>query len=553
MAATCSTDWTTFELKTGMSFSSSRLIIGTILVAVIWVYLWLDRFASLEIIYAFERMELALLKWGWEDLWPDGFAFRQLADREQWIGFSVVLGLVGWWLVVTRKEKKVIRFLTYSLCFFPIWHFALFVILEIGSAPSELVVASEERLAKWNETFDSLTRFVYFGGCFLAFAIGLSWLSWLAEKKSRDWQTRRLALQPVEQPVGPLHAMHLSRAGPVEGSKVWDPLDMDAWYYGKQRQKLRQSTTVLVAYCTFLFLVFLLLLQFSGCKELYEMPAGGGEQKPNKPVVKVQKVIKKKIIFNPLSKVIAKVPPIEEIKLQLMEITKHAYTVGYGKGAGAGFAGGTNRGKVRFIRLEYNGGDWDQGIDADLNMLVQYNLRTQHKIASRPETRKIIQLRNFPVGKSPPVVYMTGQKNISLGKTEVDVLKEYLTEKHGMLFADNGGSAHWGNQFKSLMNRVLPNVSYIRVPLDHPIHRVPFPIPFLPYVAPHGGRDALAWVVNGRIASYYHPGDIGDAWADDHAGVPAQIWEACYQLGTNVIFYAHAEYSKWLEARKKSD
>ena len=148
---------------------------------------------------------------------------------------------------------------------------------------------------------------------------------------------------------------------------------------------------------------------------------------------------------------------------------------------------------------------------------------------------------------------MTGQKNISMGNSEIATLKEFLIEKHGMLFADNGGSAHWGNQFKGLMSRVLENVAYIRVPLDHPIHRVPYPIPFLPYVAPHGGRDALAWVVNGRIAAYYHPGDIGDAWADDHAGVPTQIWEACYQLGTNVIFYAHAEYNKWLDSRKKSD
>jgi hypothetical protein len=82
---------------------------------------------------------------------------------------------------------------------------------------------------------------------------------------------------------------------------------------------------------------------------------------------------------------------------------------------------------------------------------------------------------------------------------------------------------------------------------------VPYPIPFLPYVAPHGGTDALAWVVDGRIAAYYHPGDIGDAWGDDHAGVPTPIWEACYQLGTNIIFYAHAEYNKWLDSRKKSD
>jgi hypothetical protein len=486
------------------------------------------------------RLPLAIsIAWAvpWLYLWLDWLAFHQWSAFERWIGFGLGLLLAVWWLNRVRKETRKIRFLTYSLCFFPVWQFALFAIRVLGSSPA----------------WESLSIYVYRGGLFVGFSIGLGWLSWLTEKKSRASQKRRMNVGHERQPVGPLHAMHLSLAGPVEGSKVWNPLDMDAWYYGKQRQKLRQSTTVLVAYFTFFVLLIILLLQISGCKELYEMPAGGGEQKPNKPVVKVQKVIKKKIIFNPLSKVIAKVPPIEEIKLQLMEITKHAYTVGYGKGAGAGFAGGTNRGKVRFIRLEYNGGDWDQGIDADLNMLVQYNLRTQHKIAERPETRKIIQLRNFPVGKSPPIVYMTGQKNISLGKTEIEVLKEYLTEKHGMLFADNGGSAHWGNQFKSLMNRILPNVSYIRVPLDHPIHRVPFPIPFLPYVAPHGGTDALAWVVNGRIAAYYHPGDIGDAWADDHAGVSAQVWEACYQLGTNVIFYAHAEYSKWLEARKKSD
>jgi hypothetical protein len=474
---------------------------------------------------------------GWVYLWLDWLTFNQLSSVELWGGFGLSMAVIAWWLNQSRKNESVIRHLVYSISFFPVWQISLFALGELGSSDA-------------SEIF---TVWLYRFGLFFGFLIGLLWVCWFTEKKSRVWQKKRLEYGSVVKRVAPLHAMHLSVASPIDGLRVWNPLDMDAWYYGKQRQKLRQSLTVLVSYFTLFALLLLLLLQISGCQELYEMPAGGGEQKPNRPVVKVQKVIKKKIIFNPLSKVIAKVPPIEEIKLQLMEITKHAYTVGYGKGAGAGFAGGTNRGKVRFIRLEYNGGDWDQGIDADLNMLVQYNLRTQHKIAERPETRKIIQLRNFPVGKSPPIVYMTGQKNISLGKTETDVLKEYLTEKHGMLFADNGGSAHWGNQFKSLMNRVLPNVSYIRVPLDHPIHRIPFPIPFLPYVAPHGGTDALAWVVNGRIAAYYHPGDIGDAWADDHAGVPAQIWEACYQLGTNIIFYAHTEYSKWLEARKNSD
>ena len=40
-------------------------------------------------------------------------------------------------------------------------------------------------------------------------------------------------------------------------------------------------------------------------------------------------------------------------------------------------------------------------------------------------------------------------------------------------------------------------------------------------------------------------------WCDDHAGVSADVWEACYQLGVNVLFYAHAEHAKWLEAKKK--
>jgi hypothetical protein len=486
------------------------------------------------------RLPLAItLVWalGWLWLWFDWFVFHQYSEFVQWGGFGVSLAFVAWWVIRAIREQGLVRYLILSFCFFPVWQYLVFVFNEMGG----------------EQPWDSLRATSAQGGLFLAFSIGLAWLTWWVEHKSIRLQLGRLVSTGAKTSASPLQAMHASVAMPGTGERIWNPFDMDAWYFGRQRQKLRQSFSVLFGYCLAFFLAVLLLMQISGCKELYEMPAGGGEQKPNKPVVKVQKVIKKKIIFNPLSKVIAKVPPIEEIKLQLMEITKHAYTVGYGKGAGAGFAGGTNRGKVRFIRLEYNGGDWDQGIDADLNMLVQYNLRTQHKIAERPETRKIIQLRNFPVGKSPPVVYMTGQKSISLGKGEVEALKEYLTEKHGMLFADNGGSASWGNHFKSLMNRVLPNVSYIRVPLDHPIHRVPFPIPFLPYVAPHGGTDALAWVVNGRIAAYYHPGDIGDAWADDHAGVPAQIWEACYQLGTNVIFYAHAEYSKWLEARKKSD
>jgi hypothetical protein len=102
------------------------------------------------------------------------------------------------------------------------------------------------------------------------------------------------------------------------------------------------------------------------------------------------------------------------------------------------------------------------------------------------------------------------------------------------------------------MNRVLPDVRPVSVPLDDTIHRIPFAMPSLPYVVPHGGKDALGWSVDGRWLVYYHPGDISDAWADGHAGIPTDIYNACYQLGANVINYGHVEYAKWLQSKGKS-
>jgi hypothetical protein len=359
---------------------------------------------------------------------------------------------------------------------------------------------------------------------------GLAWVVWVVETQSR-------------RPELSVHATVMA------GEKVWNPCSLGAWFYRPNYRKLDQSGWTLLVYALAFLLIFLLLTQMSGCREIYEMPAGGGEQK-QKQVVRIQKVIQKKIVINPLSAIIFNPPKIEDIKLELLEAVRHRYEVGYGQGDGAGFAGGTNRGKVRFIRLEYQGGDWDQdfGVGSDLNMLIEYGVRTGHKVNDNTESRRVEQLANFPMGKSPPMIYLTGQKNIILSNREIEILREYLLDKHGMLFADNGGSSGFHGQFFALMQKILPKVKPVTVPLDHPVHLIPYQIPFLPYVAPHGGKEAWGWVVDGRLVCYYHPGDIGDAWADGHAGVKREIWEYCYQLGTNIIFYAHVEYNKWLES-----
>lgn len=334
--------------------------------------------------------------------------------------------------------------------------------------------------------------------------------------------------------------------------RIWNPLDPAAWYYGRDGKKLKQSTLALLTYACAFWLAVMIVTQIGGCSDIYEMPAGGGVQKTVAQTVRIQKVIRKKYVVNPFSAIKFEVPPIDEVKLQLQEVTAHQYQIGYGEGAGAGFAGGTNKGKVRLIRLEYDGGDWDlnHGPGGDMNMLFEYGLLTQQKVAEKTESRRISQLASFPPDKSPPVVFLTGQKSLSLANNDVKVLREYLIDKHGMLFASSGG-AHFHNQFIATMNRVLPDVRPVPIPLDDTIHRVPFAVPFLPYVVPHGGKDALGWSMDGRWLVYYHPGDISDAWADGHSGVSPDIYNSCYQLGANVINYGHVEYAKWLMAKGK--
>ncbi len=393
-------------------------------------------------------------------------------------------------------------------------------------------------------------------GTWSLFFLGLVWVVWFVERASRFYEEQRYERRRREQSAAIEFARSAHRAthdDDADDERVHNPLDPHAWYYGRRARKLNQSLTWMSVYSLCFSIAFLVFTQIGGCSDIYEMPAGGGQPAQIAQAVKIQKIIKKKFVVNPFSAISFKVPPIDEIKLQLQEITQHAYTVGYGEGTGAGFAGGTSSGKVRFLRLEYSGGDWDQDMSvySGDNLLREYGLRTKQKVSDKEETRTVSALKAFPAEKSPPFVYLTGERNISISANEAKTLREYLTDKHGMVFIDNGGSGHFHNQVLSMMQQVLPNIRPSHVPLDDTIHRIPYPIPFLPYVAPHGGKEALGWRIDGRLVAYYHPGDIGDAWADGHAGVKPEITEFCYQLGVNVVFYAHAEYSKWLLSRMK--
>jgi len=444
----------------------------------------------------------------WFLLWLDAHAWYRFDIKPQAIGFLTAIPVCYYWIRKHRDSSKIIRRAIWSFCYFPAWQLGVHLpLIGFHYSLSEKISA------------------IGTGG---AFFLGLCWSVWWIELESN----------------------RLSNS--VKAQRIWDPRLLTAWYFGKKNHKLRQSLFTLTSYSFLFFFIAFILTRLTGCS-IYEAPLGGGEETQLRQIVKIQKVINKKYVINPYSSVLFNPPPIDDVKLEVLEVTEHLYKIGQGKQEGTGFSAGTTRGKVRFIRLKYEGGDWQQDMDrgSDLNLLTEYGVRTGHPVNDRPEPMEIGRLKRFPLRKSPPMVYMTGQQNINLSNQEIEILRSYLLEHHGMLFGDNGGSSGWEGQFTSMMQKVLPRVEPITVYLDHTIHRIPYPLPRLPIVAPHGRRDALGWVVDGRLVAYYHPGDIGDAWADGHSGVPREIWESSYQLGVNIIYYAHSEYNKWLERTKK--
>ncbi|MFK7850050.1 MAG: DUF4159 domain-containing protein [Akkermansiaceae bacterium] len=444
----------------------------------------------------------------WTTVWLDAHLGFQLGPILQCLGFLSAAPVSYYWVRRFRRQSVIAYRAALSVSFIPFWQF----FIHLALAFSLYEISSKISIT----------------GTAVVFFIGLTWVVWWIDRETK----------------------RINQTATSVGRK-WDPRQLGAWYFGKKNQKLRQSIFTLGSYSFIFAFVFLILTKLTGCA-IYEAPIGGGEEKQLKQVVKIQKVVKKKFVINPYSSVLFNPPPIDDVELNVLEVTEHLYKIGQGKADGAGYSAGTTRGKVRFIRLKYDGGDWEQDMDrgSDLNLLTEYGVRLGHKVSDRPEPMDIRRLKAFPARKSPPMVYMTGQEKINVSKAEVEILREYLLEKNGMLFGDNGGSSGWEGQFVGMMKKVLPKVEPISVYLDHPIHRVPYPLPKLPIVAPHGRSNALGWVVDGRLAVYYHPGDIGDAWADGHSGVKREVWESSYQLGINIIYYAHAQYNKWLENTK---
>jgi hypothetical protein len=396
-------------------------------------------------------------------------------------------------------------------------------------------------------------------GWVLLYLIGLVWSVILVERQAHKIESRR----DDDERSDYRDALPSALLGEATSSeRIWNPLDPSAWYYGRQGPRLRQSLALLAAYSLFFALVYWLAHMDWGPKRNnagYDLPAGGGSDTIQASSVKVQKIIKKKYVINPYSSIIFAAPPIDKIDVKLMEETQNRYVIGQGgdgstgdgDGDGAGFGSGTGKGKAAFVRLKHADRGWDRnfGIGGDRNMLAEYHVRTKQKVAEETEYIDIGQLPRFPAQKAPPLLYICGNQSLPLDAPSKKILRQYVTEQHGMILGDNHGGQGFHQSFIANMNEIT-GVTAVAIPRDDRIHQRPYALPMLPVVVAHGGTVPLGWKLDGRWVAYYHPGALSDAWRDDHAGIKKDVYESCYQLGVNVIFYSLSEKNKWLKSQR---
>ncbi len=316
-----------------------------------------------------------------------------------------------------------------------------------------------------------------------------------------------------------------------------------------------------VGWSILLFLLVLLvpllthLLRNLGEEEPYGLIKGRGEPAVQ-VVVKMKKrpPKQKKLIVNRWSPFILQQPKLSDVTTadDLDRRTSDQYKAQVGKGGNLGRGGkgpggwpqGLVDGKIRFIRLKYAGGDWDQdmGKGADYNLLLRFREVTGFKIADDTEHIEIPRLRHFPEKRSPPFVFLTGKGGIDLSAEEVKTLRWYCIEEGGCLFIDNGGGVFHTAVVRAL-RRVFPEKSLSRIAFDDPIFEAPYRFPNgAPPLWHHAGERALGIRDAGRWVVFYHPGDVNDAWKSGHSGADAAVAEQAYRLGINVMYYTFNQY-----------
>lgn len=352
--------------------------------------------------------------------------------------------------------------------------------------------------------------------------------------------------------------------GPTSGDRILENLRTGGREPVYRRSLWRSGVLHFVA-----LIVIPWLLTMPGCVTDYEVPHGSGD-----PVVALVRTVKpqkkkprRKLALRPNSAILFNAPDLDDSALsqEVEESTLQTYSadntgaagsgrMGAGGGTTGGWPEGTGQGLIRFVRLEYSGADWDDGMgavdDADANFLREFQKATGFRVAERGESHGIRSLRRYSPGKAPPFVYMTGSGQIHVPQGDLAILRDYL-DSGGMLFADCGSPA-WDRSFRSFAAALYPGEPLRVIADDDRIFQAPYSFPNgAPPLWHHGGMKALGIRKDGRWIVFYHPGDINDAWKTGHSGIDSRMAAGAFQMGINIIHYAFTHYLEATRAERK--
>lgn len=331
--------------------------------------------------------------------------------------------------------------------------------------------------------------------------------------------------------------------------RSWNPFRKSSVYWQGKHGRLRRFFTYSFLGHAMLVIGSVLIMHIPSCKKTYDLVKGSGKPQAMIKQMKVQvkKVQRKKVLVNANSPIIFEVPPLELTPLNLKEVTANDYKIGQGEGDGpAGYAAGRAGARFSFVRVRYDGGNWDYNMrnGSDENMTKEFGRRSKMPVSTIPMDATLMELGNYVKGKAPPVVFMVGSNAFRFEPRDVKAVRNYLLENRGMIFADNGGNQFY-NTFMNLMKAALPEVWPVDVPDDDPLYRAPYPMNGCPPLWAHNGNRAKGWKKDGRWVAYFHQGSLSDAWKDTHGGTSAESAEQAYQLGVNILAQAMAGYSEW--------
>ena len=321
--------------------------------------------------------------------------------------------------------------------------------------------------------------------------------------------------------------------------------------------QFRKSWLTSVSTHLLVLVILPFLFQLIGCVTPYRIPKGSGD-----PVVALVQIVKpkeqpkKQYILRPDSAIYFRVPDIDEsdVLREVQEMTLLTYQadpaamagrMGRGGGKTGGWPDGMEDSLVRFIRLDYGGPGWDDGMDSisrsDVNFLEEFERQTGFNVADRTESHPVRLLARYPPGMAPPFVYITGIGDINISGRDLRILRDYLNDG-GMLIVDCG-SPRFDRSFRRWANTIFPETSLTTIAHDDPIFQFPYAFPRgAPPLWHHGGTQAMGVRLRGRWAVFYHPGDMKDAWRTGHSGLDPQLARSAFQLGINLVYYSFSNY-----------